>query len=88
MASQVIPDVQHRNMCQSQEDVILESNQNVGVIVLNRQKYLNALNLSMVNKIFAALAAWSETKAVIIMRGIFITIIVIKHPTQHSSRKH
>ncbi|XP_044726646.1 3-hydroxyisobutyryl-CoA hydrolase, mitochondrial-like isoform X1 [Chrysoperla carnea] len=59
-----------RNMCQSHEDVILESTKTVGVMMLNRPQYLNALNLSMVNKILAALNDWQETKAVVIMRAL------------------
>lgn len=59
-------------MCQSHEDVILESTKTVGVMMLNRPQYLNALNLSMVNKILAGLNDWQETKAVVIMRGNFV----------------
>lgn len=40
-----------------------------GVIVLNRPKALNALNLSMINKIYPALKEWESTKKLVMIKG-------------------
>lgn len=40
-----------------------------GVIVLNRPKALNAINLSMVQKIHSALKQWESSKKLIIIEG-------------------
>ena len=42
----------------SSEEVILERKGNKGIITLNRPKALNALNLSMIRKIYPQLRSW------------------------------
>lgn len=46
------------------EEVILEKIGDKGVVVLNRPKALNALNLTMVRKIFPQLKKWNDEMAV------------------------
>ncbi|XP_011497619.1 PREDICTED: 3-hydroxyisobutyryl-CoA hydrolase, mitochondrial [Ceratosolen solmsi marchali] len=50
-------------------DVIINDSGACGVLVLNRPKALNALNLSMVQKIYPILKQWEQTKKLIIIRG-------------------
>lgn len=40
-----------------------------GVIVLNRPKALNALNLTMVQKIYSTLKQWEPSKKLVIIEG-------------------
>lgn len=42
---------------------------NKGVIILNRPKALNALNLSMVEKIYPVLKKWESSKRLVIIEG-------------------
>ena len=42
---------------------------NTGIITLNRPKALNALDLSMVKKIYPTLKKWENNKKLVIMRG-------------------
>lgn len=42
---------------------------NKGIITLNRPKALNALNLSMVEKIYPVLKNWESSKKVVIIEG-------------------
>lgn len=42
---------------------------NKGIITLNRPKALNALNLSMVDKIYPVLKKWEFSKKLVIIEG-------------------
>lgn len=42
---------------------------NKGIIILNRPKALNALNLSMVEKIYPVLKKWESSKKLVIIEG-------------------
>ncbi|XP_049939376.1 3-hydroxyisobutyryl-CoA hydrolase, mitochondrial isoform X1 [Schistocerca serialis cubense] len=53
----------------SENDVIIESVNDKGVITLNRPKALNALNLSMIRKIFPTMKNWEKEKSLVIMKG-------------------
>ncbi len=55
----------------SDEEVILERNGNKGIITLNRPKALNALNLSMIKKIYPQLRTWEmdNTMKMVIIKG-------------------
>lgn len=53
----------------SENDVIFESLNDKGVITLNRPKALNALNLSMIRKIFPTMKDWEKEKSLVIMKG-------------------
>jgi 3-hydroxyisobutyryl-CoA hydrolase len=55
----------------SDEEVILERNGNKGIITLNRPKALNALNLSMIKKIYPQLRSWEmdNTMKMVIIKG-------------------
>lgn len=56
-------------MSSEEEEVILTKDGNKGVIILNRPKQLNALNLTMTRKLYPQLRKWdmdSEMKMVII----------------------
>ena len=50
------------------EEVLLETRGNKGLITLNRPKALNALNLDMIRKITPALKKWQDEKKVLIVR--------------------
>lgn len=52
-----------------EEDVIFESFKDKGVITLNRPKALNALNLSMINKLYPKLKQWEKEKSLVIIKG-------------------
>lgn len=51
------------------DDVILQSIGDKGIITLNRPKALNALNLSMIKKIYPALKSWESEKSLVIIKG-------------------
>ncbi|KAI0207420.1 3-hydroxyisobutyryl-CoA hydrolase, mitochondrial [Lamellibrachia satsuma] len=55
----------------AQDDVLLERVNNKGVITLNRPKALNALDLSMVRKIYQQLKLWEDNHAIslVIIKG-------------------
>lgn len=43
--------------------------ENTGIITLNRPKALNALNLSMTEKIYSILKQWETSKKLVIIEG-------------------
>jgi len=49
------------------EEVLLETRGNKGLITLNRPKALNALNLDMIRKITPALKKWQDEKKVLVL---------------------
>ncbi|XP_059621093.1 3-hydroxyisobutyryl-CoA hydrolase, mitochondrial isoform X2 [Phlebotomus argentipes] len=49
--------------------VVLQEVGNAGIITLDRQKALNAINLDMVRQIYPALKKFDETKSLIIIKG-------------------
>uniref|UniRef100_A0A8D8V8F9 3-hydroxyisobutyryl-CoA hydrolase, mitochondrial n=1 Tax=Cacopsylla melanoneura TaxID=428564 RepID=A0A8D8V8F9_9HEMI len=53
------------------DDVLFEEKNNVGIITLNRPKALNALNLSMVKKLYPKLIHWQnvDRKDLVIIQG-------------------
>ncbi|KAM0726829.1 3-hydroxyisobutyryl-CoA hydrolase, mitochondrial [Formica fusca] len=51
------------------DEVLLKDVGDSGVIVLNRPKALNALNLSMVQKIYPVLKEWQSSKKLVIIEG-------------------
>lgn len=55
----------------AEDDVLFEEKNNVGIITLNRPKALNALNLSMVKKLYPKLIHWQivNKKDLVIMQG-------------------
>ncbi|KRT81576.1 hypothetical protein AMK59_6138 [Oryctes borbonicus] len=59
-----------RTMATTQDDVIFETVNNVGVITLNRPKALNSLNLSMVEKLLPTLNEWQGKKSFVIIKGV------------------
>lgn len=52
-----------------ENDVILQSVHNKGLITLNRPKALNALNLPMIRKIYPAMKKWENEKCMVIIKG-------------------
>lgn len=56
-------------MSSEANDVIFEEVGNKGIITLNRPKALNALNLSMVDKIYPKLLEWKYGKKLVIIKG-------------------
>lgn len=56
-------------MSSDANDVIIENYGDKGLITLNRPKALNALNLSMVNKILPVLQQWEREKQCVIIKG-------------------
>lgn len=50
---------------QVEDDVLVKEIGNAGIITLNRPKALNALNLSMVEKIYHALKKWESSKKLV-----------------------
>ncbi|XP_003400984.2 3-hydroxyisobutyryl-CoA hydrolase, mitochondrial isoform X1 [Bombus terrestris] len=52
-----------------EDDVLFEDVGDKGVIILNRPKALNALNLSMVEKIYPVLKKWESSKRLVIIEG-------------------
>ncbi|XP_026670784.1 3-hydroxyisobutyryl-CoA hydrolase, mitochondrial isoform X1 [Ceratina calcarata] len=64
--------VPKRNLTSSDvqaDDVLFKDIGNKGVITLNRPKVLNALNLSMVEKIYPVLKKWETSKKLVIVEG-------------------
>ncbi|XP_022906940.2 3-hydroxyisobutyryl-CoA hydrolase, mitochondrial isoform X1 [Onthophagus taurus] len=59
----------NRKMSSGGDDVILESVNNIGIITLNRPKALNAVNLSMVQKILPTLQEWENTQSFVLIKG-------------------
>ncbi|CAH1176422.1 unnamed protein product [Phaedon cochleariae] len=51
------------------DDVIIEDVGENGRIILNRPKALNALNLSMVKKIYPVLRDWETKKKIVLLKG-------------------
>ncbi|XP_041970959.1 3-hydroxyisobutyryl-CoA hydrolase, mitochondrial isoform X2 [Aricia agestis] len=58
-----------RMMSSAESDVLFESVNNAGIIVLNRPKALNSLNTSMVTKMLPQLIEWEKTKSLVIIKG-------------------
>ncbi|XP_030761932.1 3-hydroxyisobutyryl-CoA hydrolase, mitochondrial isoform X2 [Sitophilus oryzae] len=56
-------------MSTEESDVITQEVGDKGIIILNRPKALNSLNLSMVNKIYPALKKWESEKSLVIIKG-------------------
>lgn len=52
-----------------ENDVIVQDEGDKGIIILNRPKALNSLNLSMVDKIYPALKKWESEKKLVIVKG-------------------
>ncbi|XP_043507938.1 3-hydroxyisobutyryl-CoA hydrolase, mitochondrial isoform X2 [Frieseomelitta varia] len=52
-----------------QDDVLFKDIGDKGIIILNRPKALNALNLSMVEKIYPVLKKWESSKRLVIIEG-------------------
>lgn len=52
-----------------QDDVLFKDVGDKGIITLNRPKALNALNLSMVEKIYPVLKKWESSKRLVIIEG-------------------
>ncbi|XP_076165045.1 3-hydroxyisobutyryl-CoA hydrolase isoform X2 [Ptiloglossa arizonensis] len=52
-----------------ENDVLIKDIGNKGIITLNRPKALNALNLSMVDKIYPVLKKWEFSKKLVIIEG-------------------
>ncbi|XP_006612320.1 3-hydroxyisobutyryl-CoA hydrolase, mitochondrial isoform X2 [Apis dorsata] len=52
-----------------ENDVLFKEVGNKGIIILNRPKALNALNLSMVEKIYPVLKKWESSKKLVIIEG-------------------
>ncbi|XP_076631569.1 3-hydroxyisobutyryl-CoA hydrolase isoform X1 [Colletes latitarsis] len=52
-----------------EDDVLIKDIGNKGIITLNRPKALNALNLSMVEKIHPVLKKWNLSKKLVIIEG-------------------
>ncbi|XP_011301978.1 3-hydroxyisobutyryl-CoA hydrolase, mitochondrial [Fopius arisanus] len=57
------------NQSGEQDDVLFEEVGESGLITLNRTKALNALNLSMVQKIAPILKKWESSKSLVVIRG-------------------
>lgn len=58
-----------RKMSSDQSDVVIQNVKDKGVIILNRPKALNALNISMVKKIYPILKNWEDKKTLVIIKG-------------------
>lgn len=56
-------------MSSEANDVLFESINGKGVLTLNRPKQLNALNLSMVEKIIPMLQKWEREQSMVIVKG-------------------
>lgn len=58
-----------RTMSSQEPDVLFETVNNAGVIILNRPKALNSLNTSMVSKLLPQLREWENKKHLVIIKG-------------------
>lgn len=58
-----------RKMSIEESDVLFKEVHDKGIIILNRLKALNSLNLSMVNKIYPILSEWETKKKLVIVKG-------------------
>ncbi|KAJ8980748.1 hypothetical protein NQ317_013753 [Molorchus minor] len=58
-----------RRMSTDENDVIIQNVGDKGILILNRPKALNALNLSMVKKIYPILKNWETEKTLVIVKG-------------------
>lgn len=56
-------------MSTEESDVLTREIGDKGIIILNRPKALNSLNLSMVSKIYPTLKKWESTKSLVIVKG-------------------
>lgn len=56
-------------MSTEESDVLFKDFHDKGLIILNRPKALNSLNLSMVTKLYPALKEWEGKKNLVIVRG-------------------
>lgn len=56
-------------MSSDNTDVIVQECGDKGVVVLNRPKALNALNLSMVDKLLPLFRRWENEKMCVIIKG-------------------
>lgn len=52
-----------------ENDVILHTTNNKGIITLNRPRALNALNVSMLRKIYPAMKKWEHEMSMVIIKG-------------------
>lgn len=59
-----------RKMSLEESDVIFKEVKNTGIIILNRPKALNSLNLSMVKKLYPVLKEWESKKSLVIIKGV------------------
>ncbi|XP_055621892.1 3-hydroxyisobutyryl-CoA hydrolase, mitochondrial [Toxorhynchites rutilus septentrionalis] len=61
----------HRAMSSMAERTVIceEVGKDKGIITLNRQKALNAINLDMVRQIYGALKSWQDNKSLVIIKG-------------------
>lgn len=58
-----------RKMSSQDSDVIIKVVKDKGILLLNRPEVLNALNLSMVKKIYSVLKGWEDNKLLVIVQG-------------------
>ncbi|XP_012936439.1 3-hydroxyisobutyryl-CoA hydrolase, mitochondrial [Aplysia californica] len=56
---------------QAEEEILFQARNHVGVVTMNRPKALNALNLSMVRKMYSKMLAWETDPniALVVIRG-------------------
>ncbi|VEN60187.1 unnamed protein product [Callosobruchus maculatus] len=58
-----------RKMSTDADDVLFKEIKDKGVIILNRPKALNSLNLSMVKKLHPVLTDWESKKTLVLVKG-------------------
>lgn len=58
-----------RTMSTQESDVLFETLNNAGILILNRPKALNSLNTSMVTKMLPQLQEWERSKSLVIVKG-------------------
>lgn len=58
-----------RSCSSSASTIVAEEHGNAGVITINRPKALNAINLEMVQQIYAALKDFEPRKSLVIIKG-------------------
>lgn len=61
---------QFRQMSSSENWILLEEKDSKGIITINREKALNAINLDMNRKMYDAIKKWETTKNLVIIKGI------------------